>query len=250
MRRDGEARLVVGLKTLGAAQRRRLGGRRARKVDAAEPEAVPTTRATVIAAEADPAAAEWLAALDARALWAEVDRAVVDLNGVVRAYRAAGFDPFARDVRAEQAIAVRVGYGSGDEVAEGRFTDARALPSGPRGRVRSEPGERLAALLSGRDELMACEELVLRARADLDAARPREAALQARVAVEAFLAELRDSVHHSDRSELEALRDDIGRAANAALRDAPSRELQDAVESAVGLMERELRRRPVPPPPA
>ena len=52
------------------------------------------------------------------------------------------------------------------------------------------PEERFAALLGGRESPLAAEELVLRARADLDAGRPREAALQARVALEALLAEL------------------------------------------------------------
>jgi len=50
--------------------------------------------------------------------------------------------------------------------------------------------ERLAALLGGRDAALACEELTLRARSDVDAGREREAALQVRVALEAALAEL------------------------------------------------------------
>ena len=244
---DGSPRLVIGIQTLGAPERRRLGGKRPRKAAAADPEPVPTSRVTVIGAEPDAAAAEWLEGLDAAALWAEVDEAVRDLNGVLRAQRAAAFDPALRDVRAEQAIAVRVGHGSGDEVAEGRYADARVLPVGPRGRERTEPGERLAALLSGRDRLMACEELVLRARADIDAGRPREAALQTRVALEAFLMEMRDHVHHADRGDLEELRGDIGKAANAALHDDPPEPLQEAVEAAVTAMEKELRRRPVPP---
>lgn len=241
--------MVVGLKTLGAPERRRLGGRRARKVDAAEPEPVATSRVTVIGAEPDPGAAEWLGGLEADGLWAEVDAAVHELNGVLRAHRAAAFDPGVRDVRAEHAIAVRVGHGSGDEVAEGRFADARALQPGPRGRAGGDPTERLAALLSGRDALMACEELVLRARADLDAGRPREAALQARVALEAFLAELRHTMHHADLGDLEAARADIGNAANAALAGDPAPELQATVAAAVKLMEKELRRRPVPQAP-
>ena len=208
-----------------------------------------TSRATIIGAEPDPGAATWLDGLDNDGLWAEVDAGVRELNAVLRAHRAAAFDHAARDVRAEHAIAVRVGYGSGDEVAEGRFADARALPTGPRGRRREEPGERLAALLSGRDSLLACEELVLRARADLDGGRPREAALQARVALEAFLAELRDSMHHADRGDLEAARGDIGKAANAALTGDPPPELQAAVTETVRQMENELRRRPVPAPP-
>ena len=52
------------------------------------------------------------------------------------------------------------------------------------------PEERFAALVGGHGSPLAAEELVLRARADLDAGRTREAALQARVALEALLAEL------------------------------------------------------------
>ena len=48
------------------------------------------------------------------------------------------------------------------------------------------PEERFAALLGAREPQLVAEELVLRARADLDAGRPREAALQARVALEAL----------------------------------------------------------------
>lgn len=215
----------------------------------AAPEPVPTSRATIIAAEADHDAPAWLAGLDGDGLWEEIVGGARELNAMLRAYRAAAFDGSVRDLRPEHAIALRVGYGSGDEVAEGRFADARELPTGPRGRERSEPAERMAALLSGRDELMACEELLLRARADLDAGRPREAALQTRVALEAFLAESRNFVHHADRGDLEAARGDIGKAANAALHDDPPAALQEAVAAAVTLMQKELRRRPVPPPP-
>ena len=60
------------------------------------------------------------------------------------------------------------------------------------------PDERFAALLGAREQPLVAEELVLRARMDLDAGRPREAALQARVALEALaepgLAQLRPGV--------------------------------------------------------
>ena len=52
------------------------------------------------------------------------------------------------------------------------------------------PDERFAALLGGREAALACEELVLRARADADAGRDREAALQARIALESLLSEM------------------------------------------------------------
>jgi hypothetical protein len=151
------------------------------------------------------------------------------------------------------ALVVRVGYGTGELVAEGRFDDALELPRteagalsrGRRGDVIGA-GERLAAILSGRDQLLACEELVLRARADLDAHRPREAALQARIALEAVLAELPAALDN----DLSASRSEIGDAANAALKGDPPEHLQHAVLHAVERMERALRRRPAPEPPA
>ena len=253
---DGEPRAVIALKTFGAPERRRLRGRRPRRVAEAAPEPVPTARATIIAAEAfaSPLEAEaWLAALkrDRDALTAEAALAAAELNRMLRAHRAASADPWAIEVSPSHALVVRVGYGSGDLVAEGRYDDALELPRtdaatlarGRRGAALGA-GERLAAILSGRDELRAAEELVLRARADIAAGRPREAALQTRIALEAVLAELRP-----DDPELEASRAEIGDAANAALRGDPPEHLQSAVVHAVDRMERALRRIPAPPPP-
>jgi hypothetical protein len=73
------------------------------------------------------------------------------------------------------------------------------------------------------------EELVLRARADLNAGRGREAALQARVALEAL-------------GGLDSHRDAVGLAANAALAgDLDDGELQALTEAVKG-MEAALRR--------
>ncbi len=91
------------------------------------------------------------------------------------------------------ALVVRIGYGTGEQVAEGAWEDAVELPreDARRSRRRAPAGtERLTALLSGRDAALACEELALRARADLDHDRPREAALQLEAALSAALAEL------------------------------------------------------------
>jgi hypothetical protein len=252
---EGAPQSVIALKTLGAPQRRLLGGKRARKVGEVEPEPVPTSRATMIAA--DPFASEleaeaWLAALkrDRNALVAEARLGAAELNRVLRAHRAAAADPWASvELSPAHALVARVGYGVGDLVAEGRFDDALELPRtevgalsrGRRGDVIG-PGERLAAILSGRDELLACEELVLRARADVEAHRPREAALQARIALEAVLAELPGEID----PELAASRSEIGDAANAALQGDPPEHLQHAVAHAVERMERALRRRARP----
>ena len=87
----------------------------------------------------------------------------------------------------------RIGLGAGESVADGRFADAWELPPPGARRTRRSmeaPEERFAALLGGHAAPLAAEELVLRARADVDAGRMREAALQARVALEALVAEL------------------------------------------------------------
>lgn len=253
---DGSPQSVIAVKTLGAPQRRMLGGKRPRAVSDAQVEPVPTVRATVIAAEpfASPLEAEaWLGALkrDRDALREEARLAAAELNRMLRAHKAAAADPWAIETSAGHALVVRVGYGAGDLVAEGRYDDALELPRpDPAELARARrgaalaPGERLAAILSGRDDLLACEELVLRARADLEAHRPREAALQARIALEAVIAEI-----ETDDPELEASRSEIGDAANAALRADPPEHLQSAVAHAVDRMERALRRRPAPPSP-
>ena len=99
---------------------------------------------------------------------------------------------------------MRIGFGRGEEVADGRWAeaiDARAARAAAPARAALRPQERLAALLGGRDAALACEALVLRARADLDAGRLREAALQLRVAIEAAIAELEAWRERSDLAE-------------------------------------------------
>ena len=116
----------------------------------------------------------------------------------------------------------RIGYGSGEEVAAGRFTAAREVDvragGASRRRRRAEelrPQERLAAVLGGRERIDACETLLLRARADLDAGRSREAALQLRVGLEALLVELpgalADPGHEEDMATLASGRSEAAR---------------------------------------
>jgi hypothetical protein len=90
--------------------------------------------------------------------------------------------------------------------------------------------------------VLSCEELLLRARADLNAQRLREAALQARVALEALLAELPE-VPGGRRPALEAAREYVGAAANAALVGNLAAEQVSAVNAAVEGMEAALRAR-------
>ena len=237
---------MIVLRTLGAQERRRRvpGRRRARPVETQEePEPVPTVRATLIHAEPLDDPDIWLERMrrDGEAREAEVDAALAELNAVLRSHRAAAADPYTREVTRRQANAVRVGHGSGEQVADGRFTEACEAPE-PRSRERRAdtlaPQERLAAMLAGSDRPLVAEELVLRARLDLGAGCPREAALQARVALEALLAEAPETA-----DAVTPHRDAVARAANAALEGDPPEELVSGVADAVTAMRRAVAHR-------
>jgi hypothetical protein len=131
---------VLVLATLGAPERRLLARRRPREAEPeAAPEPVPTTRATVIATEpfADAAAAEaWLGLQHEDRDEAELLRAVDVLNTLVHAHRVASADALVREVSLPQALVARLGYGRGEEVADGRWSEAFELPAEARRRER------------------------------------------------------------------------------------------------------------------
>jgi hypothetical protein len=248
---QGPPRRVVVLTTLDRPPRRPKRAKRAKDVESSSPP--PVTRATLIEPTALGSTAEassWLSALrsDSEAMNAVVAEAARVLNGLVRAHRVAAGDPFSPHVSAAGALVARVGHGSGDEVADGRFAEAYEAP-GCRRRTRRgellEPQERLIRFLGGHRTMPASEELVLRARVDVEAGRPREAALQARVALEALLAELEGDETHSspDHGDLVEARPGVSEAANAALRGDPPVESQAHVSESVALMARAVRRR-------
>ena len=254
----GGAESVLVLQKVGAPA---AGGRRRRKPRRPEPEAAPLTltRVTAIRAFArfgsEEAAARWLQeALEAEdTIEVLVDEALELLNHALHAQALASADPHSRQsLSAEGAERVLIGFGSGEETAAGRFRDAREVDAGPRSsrRRREEelrPQERVAAILGGRERSDACETLLLRARADLDAGREREAALQLRVGLEALLAELRgalgDPGHEEDMGTLEARRGEAGEAANEAIEGELGRERRLQVEELLEISERVLRRR-------
>ncbi len=247
-------RHILVLALLGAPQRRLLRPRRRPREAAPEPppEPVATARATLVdtAALDDLAAADaWLRGADLEAL---ASAAAARLNRVLHAHRIAIADPCAREVGLAQALVVRVGYGAGEQVADGRWDRARELPSGARaalrpGRAALRSQERLSAVLGGRDALLACEELALRARADVDAGREREAALQLRATLDAALAELepwRDQAALADRlEELRGRRDEVRAAAEAALQGGLSDAQSDVVSAVLLRVEAALRAR-------
>jgi hypothetical protein len=257
-----EEESVLVVQTLAAAPpaRRR---RRVRRADPdAKPRSLPLTRVTAIRAFApfgeQAEGARWLdEACEAEdTVDVLIEEGVALLNRALHTQAVAAAEPRSRgELEAEQAVAVRIGYGSGDEAAAGRFTDARevdAAGGASRRRRREEelrPQERVAAVLGGRERLDACETLLLRARADLEAGREREAALQLRVGLEALLVELEGAVadpgHERDMGELATHRQEIGEAANAALRGELGPEQAGKVAETLAVCERVLRRRRV-----
>lgn len=240
---------MLVLATLGAPQRRTFRGRRGRTVSQAEPEPVPTARVTVVRAQPFASAedaARWLEGVrgDEEAREAESDDALRRVNAAIRAQRVAAGDPYLREVSLAQALVLRLGYGPGEGLADGRFMEAWEPPAERRATRRSmeAPEERFAALIGARERAAVAEELVLRARLDLDAGHPRESALQARVALEALLAEIGLSLPDAPRAALEADREAVAAAAATALRSPLGESAVSAVEAAVGHMESALRR--------
>lgn len=256
---DGQRVLVV--ETVGAPAPPRRRRRRPKQAEN-EPAPLPLTLITTVraqepfdsAAEAD----RWLE--DTIGAEESVDTAVADgiglLNRALYAHAVAGANPLGAELSAERAASVRIGYGSGEEVASGRFSVAHEVDiSTSRGSARRRrdeqlrPQERLAAVLGDRERVDACEILVLRARADLDARRYREAALQLRVALEAMLVELdgalADSGHAEDMAELGKRRSEAGQAANEALHRSLDVEHERQVRELIEICERVLRRRRV-----
>ncbi len=227
--------------------------RRPKAVEEAAMEPIDVTRATVVDAEPmfEPEKAEaWLeqAVGDQRA--EVVDRALGVLNRAVAAHRVAAADPYVPDAGAGRALATRIGYGRGDQVAEGDWVAARQLPPpSPEEWHLVVPQLRVAELLSGRDVALACEELLLRARADLAAGRQREAAMQAHLALESGVAELESWREHRDMAaridELAGLRPGVAEAANAAIQGGIEPEAVAGVEEALARLAAALRARAV-----
>lgn len=260
--RGNNGQQVLVVETVGAPpppRRRRRRPKQSEEGD--EPAPLPLSRVTAVRAEepfeesgeADAWLEQTLSSEDA--IDAIVAEGVALLNRAVHAHAVASADPLGAELRADRAATVRIGHGSGKEVAAGRFSTAHEVDvhGGQSQRRRRDeelrPQERVAAVLGGRERFDACETLLLRARTDLDAARLREAALQLRVAVEAMLVELdgalADPDHESDMGELRGRRTQAGDAANAALRGELPLDEERNVEELTAICERILRRRRV-----
>ncbi len=188
---------VLVLKTLGASRARsRL--RRGRPVpleSEPDPTPLPLTRVTLIKAipfEGAEGAASWLEQVSgddelAAGLSAEV---AATLNRALEAHRVAAPDRYAADVHAGEAIAIRFGYGTGQEVSEGRWAAAVELHEKRRRSVRVElvdgvgAQERIAAVLGGRDRVLPEESLLIDAERAAAQGRPALSAITLAAALE------------------------------------------------------------------
>jgi hypothetical protein len=252
---------VLVVKTLGAPPPPARRRRRPRQAEPeAEPSPLPLTRTTAVRAfapfDGEEDAGRWLD--EATEAEDTADILVADgiglLNRALHIHAVAGADPQGHELTPERAVAVRIGYGDGEEVADSRFSAAREVDvwaSGASQRRRRQedlrPQERVAAVLGGRERVDACETLLLRARADLDAGRGREAALQLRVGLEALMVELKgalsDPDHDEDMATLSGRRSQAGEAANTALNGDLSAAQAQQVSELLEICERVLRRR-------
>jgi hypothetical protein len=259
IREASEERVLV-LETLGAPPPPRRRRRRAREAVADDPlPLLPLTRATVVRAfapfEGEQEARAWVSAtVDSDDSLDELLAEGIDLlNRALHAQATASSEPRSWTLAPHHALTARLGYGSGEEVASGEFAEAREIDvrtGASRKRQRDDelrPQRRVAAVLGGRERFDVCESLILRARADLDAGRNREAALQLRIGLEALIAEFTDPPadpgHDEDMATLGAARHDAGELANAALGNDLSAEQLERTRDLIGVCERIIRRR-------
>lgn len=133
--------------------------RRAKPVEPpAAPETVPVTRVTVARSEpfVDAAGAQsWLdeTASDGKRRSAEAREALELLNRALDALREAAEDPLVSEVGLSGALAIRIGYGTGEELADGNWTEARQLPEPPQPpHLELDPQQKVAESLAGRGE--------------------------------------------------------------------------------------------------
>jgi hypothetical protein len=260
--RDDGGETVLVVETLGApAPPRRRRRRPHESAPDSGPQTLPLARVTVVRSAhpltGEEDATRWLddVVADDAAIDGLVAEGLALLNRALHVNAVASGDPHPQTYAPGRTAAVRIGFGSGEQVADGEFSSAREIDAQggvSRRRQRTEalrPQERLAGVLGGRERLDACETLLLRARADLDTGRNREAALQLRVGLDALLVELPtaldDPSHDEDIAALESRRTEATDAAKAGLQGDLTAAQLETVEDLTAICERVLRRQRV-----
>ena len=191
--------LVIGVVGAPAAGRRLL--RRARQVEHDTPPAeVPLLVATFVKGTrpmqdlgaAQSALEEVRFSEQHQQRW--VDEGLRVLNLAIRGHRAGAPDPYAVEVTQRDARRIRIGFGTTGQVQNGLWQDAFELPPPVRPRSRRierlRPAEAVAAVLSGKSEVLEGEDLLSRALIDLDHGRTRAAAFGVSAAVRLLASEL------------------------------------------------------------
>jgi hypothetical protein len=178
--RDDDADRVLIVQELDAPRPQRRGRRRPRAVAPGEPEQVPVTRVTVTGVSFEDASSgsAWVkrTVADRELATKELRDATRIVNRALNALRAEARDPLVQEIGVTKSLAVRLGHGTGDELAEGRWTEATQIPAPHRGRLDDvDPQSRVAAVLAGRDEVHPAETLMQRARLDAQQGRDAEA---------------------------------------------------------------------------
>ncbi len=241
---------ILVVATLGATRRGRRHRARRTAEPAPAPTPVPTGRATVISV-AEPFGAKadghrWLRAAGEEQLAADLST----LNRALHAFRLIAADPHVHPIARTRVLVARIGFGDGEQVADGRWSAAVELMP-PVARTRRstavEPQALLAAALRGREPALACAELALRARLDLDAGRDRLAALELRAALDAALTELpEDRAAGALEARLQDLlrrRDVVAELAERALAGELGDSDREAIAVTLGRLEAALRAR-------
>ena len=191
---------VLALRELGAERRSARRRRRRATEVSAEPAAapLPLTRVTLIRASvplSDQTAAEsWLARVgdDAEIAGALAEETCRVLNRAIDAHRASAPDLYAADRSARDASSIRFGFGTGEEVASGRWSSAVELSAdrrkGLKQAVMDSVGaqQRVAAVLGGRDRVTPAEALLVAAERAALEHRHVEAAVTAAAAAAAL----------------------------------------------------------------
>jgi hypothetical protein len=178
--REDDAERVLVVQELDSPRPQRRGRRRARPVEPGDAEQVPVTRVTVTGPALGDAAegSAWLKRTigDRERGAQELRDATRIVNRALNALRAEARDPLVQEIGVTRALAIRIGHGTGDELAEGRWTEASQLPQPHRGRLDDVgPQSRVASVLAGRDEVHPAETLMQRARLDAQQGRDAEA---------------------------------------------------------------------------
>ncbi len=179
--RDDDGDRVLIVQAFGAPKPTSRLARRSRPVDPDEDEVIPMTRATIAFPERFSKEGEAQAWIEETAGSVEARNAAVRsatrlLNKALNALRAGARDPLVQDVGATRALAIRIGFGDGDELADGRWREARELARPRPGRLEDvDPQERVAAVLAGRERVHPAETMLERARLDIQQGRLDEA---------------------------------------------------------------------------